>query len=59
MWVEIKGEGVGDKDGEQTAQLSRRSTMGHESEKNHKREKERSKLRKGQSVEGLFKMSEY
>lgn len=37
----VQGEGRGGKDSEQTAMLSRRSTMGCESEEREQRERER------------------
>lgn len=50
-----QGEGRGGKDSEQTAMLSRRSTMGCESEEREQRERKKiGMLRKGQCVEGFL-----
>lgn len=51
----VKGEGRRSKDSQQTAPLSRRTTIGCESEGEQQRGTERGMLRKGQRVEGFFK----
>jgi len=56
--VAVKGEGRGEKDSEQTALLSRRSTMSCESEENEERaaarERERYAAEKRSECGGLF-----
>lgn len=55
----VEGEGRGGKDSEQTAPLSRRGTIGCESEgKQERGNRERGTPTKGQRVEGFFKMPE-